>query len=106
MRGDEEFHIDVWCRELGGLTQNEITLGVRDSARLNWAPSVGAFRKLCRPPKINSSAYKQNQTYKALSNYKPGSIAGKLAISKIRHMLGMPQVDRDNEGNIIVDREK
>ena len=39
MRNDEEFQVDVWCRNLQGITHEEIKRGLIEAQKLNWAPS-------------------------------------------------------------------
>lgn len=74
----------VWARGLVGLEWNEITAGVAKCVEqaLEWPPTLGEFRKLCRPGK------ERRENWQA---YQPQP-------RQLRHMLTQEQRERGRAG--------
>lgn len=87
---DREKYLYVWSDCLDGFTGDEIKMGLSAAVDLDWPPSVGEFKKMCRPqPLINAQAYQNcpSKLLNVLQTLDRNSLTAKIEMRKIQIKL-------------------
>jgi len=86
---------------LDGFGSDEIKIGLKKAARLDWPPSIGEFMKLCRQEEnlINPQAYRilEHPPYRAIVDFDVNSIAAKSNMRKTKKITGIDWEVYDDE---------